>query len=251
MKELIAIQSELNAPKGQYNKFGGYYYRSCEDILAAVKPLLLKHECTLTLSDEVKEIGSPYHLHQQTRDTKKSEIVEEYEYNGSRFYIEATATLTNKDGETISVKASAREEVVKRGCDGAQISGASSSYARKYALNGLFAIDDVKDADATNTHGKEAAKPAPTPAPARTTRTTRTTAKPASAQPFAPVPKPTAPAPEQPTKEMSDTFVALCVSNITQKDFLAAFKSLLQSNPAFNTDYWKQEANKYYKSLNA
>lgn len=246
MKELIAIQSELNAPKGQYNKFGQYYYRSCEDILAAVKPLLLKNECTLTLSDEVKEIGSPYHLHQQTRDTKKNEILEDLDFNGTRFYIEATATLTNKEGESVSVKAYAREETIKKGMDGAQISGASSSYARKYALNGLFAIDDVKDADATNTHGKEAPKSAPAPA-----RTTRTTAKPASTPAPAPKPTATATAPEQPTKEMSDTFVALCVSNITQKDFLAAFKSLLQSNPAFNTDYWKQEANKYYKSLNA
>lgn len=221
MKELIAIQSELNAPKGQYNTFGQYYYRSCEDILAAVKPLLTNNNATLILTDEVVMIGD-------------------------RYYIKAVATLTNAAGESVTTSAYAREEAEKKGMDGAQISGAASSYARKYALNGLFAIDDVKDADATNTHGKEAAKPAPTPAPARTTRTT---AKPASTP--APARKPTAPEPEQPTKEMSDTFVALCVSNITQKDFLAAFKSLLQSNPAFNTDYWKQEANKYYKSLNA
>ena len=221
MKELIAIQSELNAPKGQYNTFGQYYYRSCEDILAAVKPLLTNNNATLTLTDEVVMIGD-------------------------RYYIKAVATLTNAAGESVTTSAYAREEAEKKGMDGAQISGAASSYARKYALNGLFAIDDVKDADATNTHSKEAPKSAP--APARTTRTTRTTAKPASTP--APARKPTAPEPEQPTKEMSDTFVALCVSNITQKDFLAAFKSLLQSNPAFNTDYWKQEANKYYKSLN-
>lgn len=221
MKELVAIQSELNAPKGQYNKFGGYYYRSCEDILAAVKPLLTNNNVILTLTDEVVMVGD-------------------------RYYIKAVTTLTNAAGESVTTSAFAREEAEKKGMDGAQISGAASSYARKYALNGLFAIDDVKDADETNTHGKEAPKSAPAPA-----RTTRTTAKPASAQPFAPAPKPTAPEPEQPTKEMSDTFVALCVSNITQKDFLAAFKSLLQSNPAFNTDYWKQEANKYYKSLNS
>lgn len=225
MKELVAIQSELNAPKGQYNKFGQYYYRSCEDILAAVKPLLTNNNVTLTLTDEVVMMGD-------------------------RYYIKAVATLTNAAGESVTTSAFAREEAEKKGMDGAQISGAASSYARKYALNGLFAIDDVKDADATNTHGKEAPKSAP--APARTTRTTaKPAAAPAPAPTPAPAPKPTAPAPEQPTKEMSDTFVALCVSNITQKDFLAAFKSLLQSNPAFNTDYWKQEANKYYKSLNA
>jgi len=217
MKELVAIQSELNAPKGQYNKFGQYYYRNCEDILAAVKPLLGATNCTLTISDDIITVGE-------------------------RIYVKAIATLSNASGERVTTQAFAREESEKKGMDVAQITGAASSYARKYALNGLFAIDDVKDADddATNTHGKEAPKPAAAPA-----RTTRTTAKPA------PAPKPTAPAPAQPTKEMSDTFVALCVSNITQKDFLAAFKSLLQSNPAFNTDYWKQEANKYYKSLNA
>ena len=125
MKELRSIQTELNAPKNQYNAFGKYSYRSCEDILAAVKPLLSAYHCTLTLTDGIELIGD-------------------------RFYVRATATLTNDTGDTASTTAYAREDEVKKGMDGAQITGAASSYARKYALNGLFCIDDVKDPDATN-----------------------------------------------------------------------------------------------------
>lgn len=125
MKELRSIQTELNAPKNQYNAFGKYSYRSCEDILAAVKPLLAAHNCTLTLTDGIELIGD-------------------------RFYVRATATLTNDTGDTAKATAYAREEEVKKGMDGAQITGAASSYARKYALNGLLCIDDVKDPDATN-----------------------------------------------------------------------------------------------------
>lgn len=125
MKELRSIQTELNAPKNQYNAFGKYSYRSCEDILAAVKPLLAEYHCTLTLTDGIELIGD-------------------------RFYVRATATLTNDTGDTASTTAYAREDEVKKGMDGAQITGAASSYARKYALNGLFCIDDVKDPDATN-----------------------------------------------------------------------------------------------------
>ncbi len=142
MKELIAIQSTLNAPKGQYNSFGKYKYRSCEDILAAVKPLLNKFGCILILSDEIKEVGSPYTY--VTKDDKKGASSS---FNGTRVYVEATATIINPEGEKISVKASAREEVAKAGMDASQITGSASSYARKYALNGLFAIDDTKDAD--------------------------------------------------------------------------------------------------------
>jgi hypothetical protein len=177
MKELIMIQQELHAPKNQRNNFGGYNYRSCEDILLAVKPLLEKYECVLLLSDEVKELAHHYHIEQQSKDGQMS-------YDGTRVYIEATAMLINKEGQTISVKGIAREEVTKKGMDASQITGATSSYARKYALNGLFCIDDNKDADATNTHGKDLpngttstggkggrvskseAKKAPTPAPA-------------------------------------------------------------------------------------
>mgnify|MGYP002868860433 CR=1 FL=1 len=126
MKELIEIQKNLNAPKNQHNAFGGYYYRSCEDILAAVKPLLYQQQVSLTLTDSILNVCD-------------------------RFYVMATATLKNSTGETECVTAYAREEISKKGMDASQITGASSSYARKYALNGLFAIDDQRDADALNT----------------------------------------------------------------------------------------------------
>jgi len=122
--KLTAIQSELKAPKNQYNSFGKYKYRSCEDILEAVKPLLVKHGLTLTLSDSI-------------------------EYVGDRYYIVVAATIS--DGETsIYTEALAREADTKKGMDAAQITGAASSYARKYALSGLFLLDDSKDADASN-----------------------------------------------------------------------------------------------------
>lgn len=127
-ERLIHIQGELKAPKSQENKFGGYKYRSCEDILEAVKPLLKKEKVTLTISDDIVEVGG-------------------------RVYVKATATLSDGE-ETISTSAFAREAETKKGMDDSQITGSASSYARKYALNGLFAIDDTKDADATNTHGK-------------------------------------------------------------------------------------------------
>ncbi len=129
MEDLKIIQEKLVAPKDQYNSFGKYKYRSCEDILEAVKPLLQETESTLTLSDEVMQLGD-------------------------RYYVKATATLTN-DNKSISVSAYARESETKKGMDSAQITGAASSYARKYALNGLFAIDDTKDSDATNKHDKQ------------------------------------------------------------------------------------------------
>lgn len=130
MKELINIISELKAPKGQYNSFGKYKYRSCEDILEAVKPLCVKNNVLLTITDDIVLIGD-------------------------RYYVKATATVTNLEGASVSASALAREEDTKKGMDGSQVTGASSSYARKYALNGLFCIDDTKDADATNTHGKQ------------------------------------------------------------------------------------------------
>lgn len=125
MKELIAIQSELKAPKSQFNKFGGYKYRKAEDILEAVKPLLAKQKCTLIITDDVVLIGN-------------------------RIYVKATATIKNEKGECETTTGWAREEETKKGMDGSQITGASSSYARKYALNGLFAIDDNADSDTTN-----------------------------------------------------------------------------------------------------
>ena len=134
-EKLSKIQMELKAPKNQYNSFGGYKYRSCEDILEAVKPLLEKNKCVLTISDELVQIGE-------------------------RYYIKALAELRNieKENDYIINTAYAREEENKKGMDGSQITGASSSYARKYALNGLFLIDDVKDSDTTNTGEQEPKK---------------------------------------------------------------------------------------------
>jgi hypothetical protein len=134
-EKLLNIQQELKAPKNQRNNFGGYNYRSCEDILEAVKPLLKANKCILTIDDELVNIGE-------------------------RYYIRATATLADAENaeDYYSNTAYAREAETKKGMDESQVTGACSSYARKYALNGLFCIDDVKDADATNTHGKEEPK---------------------------------------------------------------------------------------------
>lgn len=128
VSKLIKIQSNLKAPKNQRNNFGGYNYRSCEDILEAVKPLLAEQGLTLIISDEVVMLGN-------------------------RFYVKAEAILSDGENE-IRNRAYAREEETKKGMDASQITGAASSYARKYALNGLLCIDDTKDADATNDHGK-------------------------------------------------------------------------------------------------
>ena len=126
--KLGAIQSALKAPKGQENKFGGYRYRSCEDILEAVKPLLAENGLVLTISDEIVLIGD-------------------------RYYVRASAAIT--DGDTVEhAYGLAREPESRKGMDEAQVTGSSSSYARKYALNGLFCIDDTKDPDATNDHGR-------------------------------------------------------------------------------------------------
>ena len=128
-EKLIAIQSELKAPKSQFNKFGGYKYRSCEDILEAVKPLLAKYGCLLTLSDEIVVLG--------------------LSQDDMRFYVKATTRFTDGKDE-IQTTAYAREPLAKKGSDESQITGAASSYARKYALNSLFCIDDTKDSDDTN-----------------------------------------------------------------------------------------------------
>lgn len=146
-EKLLNVQTELKAPKGQYNSFGKYKYRSCEDILEALKPVLDKFKLTLFISDEIVEVGGSYKLE------KKDETVETV----GRKYVKATITLVNieKPDEIIETSALAREEETKKGMDGSQITGASSSYARKYALNGMFMIDDTKDSDSTNTHGKE------------------------------------------------------------------------------------------------
>lgn len=133
MKELISIQSELKAPKTQVNKFGGYKYRKAEDILEAVKPLLAKQKCTLIITDDIVLVGN-------------------------RIYVKATATIKNEKGEFETSTGWAREEETKKGMDASQITGASSSYARKYALNGLLAINDNQDSDTTNDGQHQAAQ---------------------------------------------------------------------------------------------
>jgi hypothetical protein len=156
LNKLHRIQIELNVPKKQFNEYGKYNFRSCEDILEAVKPLLDKYKCALILKDELVKVGD-------------------------RYYVEATATIYDTEdgkenlymGGSISNKAYAREPEDKKGTDASQITGAASSYARKYSLAGLLLLDDVKDADATNKHGKDEPVPqapaeqaAPAPAPA-------------------------------------------------------------------------------------
>lgn len=150
MKRLIEIQQELKAPKNQRNTFGGYNFRSCEDILEAVKPLLNKHKLALIINDEVTSIDGGFDLKEQTEKKAKHLIT------SNRVYIKATATLYDEEGKIVAqTSALAREEETKTGMDASQLTGATSSYARKYALNGLFAIDDNKDSDATNKHGRE------------------------------------------------------------------------------------------------
>ena len=134
-EKLATVQRELIAPKNQYNKFGEYYYRSCEDILEGLKPCLQKVKATVTVSDELVLIGE-------------------------RYYIKATATIFDCEGEgSVSNTAFARETESRPKMDVSQITGSASSYARKYALNGLFCIDDVKDADSRDNRQSEAAEP--------------------------------------------------------------------------------------------
>lgn len=129
IEKLFIVQQRIKAPKGQYNSFGGYKYRNCEDILEAVKPVLQEVKAIIVLSDNLEQIGD-------------------------RYYIKATASFIDcetQENSMIQNTAYAREEESKKGMDGSQVTGASSSYARKYALNGLLAIDDTKDSDTTNT----------------------------------------------------------------------------------------------------
>lgn len=148
MKELIYIQKELKAPKGQYNNFGKYKYRSAEDILEAVKPLLNAQGCYITISDEIVELGGASEVNRYEKIDANKGITEKTETQSiGRIYIKATVTIVNSEAEKVSVSAYAREEFTKKGMDGAQITGSASSYARKYALNGMFAIDDTKDPD--------------------------------------------------------------------------------------------------------
>lgn len=134
LNELVYIQSTLKAPKNQRNNFGGYNYRSCEDIMEAVKPLLKDTNCTLVISDDIVQVAD-------------------------RIYVKSTATLKTPSGEEYKNTAYAREALSKKGMDESQVTGAASSYARKYALNGLFCIDDTKDADALNVNKEYTQQP--------------------------------------------------------------------------------------------
>ena len=130
-KKLIEVQTKLKAPKSQYNSFGKYSYRNCEDILEALKPILKEVGATIIISDEVVPVNE-------------------------RYYVKATVKFIDTEtGDIVEASANAREEDNKKGMDSSQLTGSTSSYARKYALNGLFAIDDTKDSDFTNTHDKE------------------------------------------------------------------------------------------------
>ena len=130
-KKLIEVQTKLKAPKNQYNSFGKYSYRNCEDILEALKPILHEVGATIIISDEVVSVNE-------------------------RYYVKATVKFIDTEtGDMVEASANAREEDNKKGMDSSQLTGSTSSYARKYALNGLFAIDDTKDSDFTNTHDKE------------------------------------------------------------------------------------------------
>lgn len=132
--KLVEVQNKLKAPKNQFNKFGNYAYRNCEDILEALKPILSEVKAVVNISDEVVLVGE-------------------------RYYIKATVKFIDAEtSEVVEASAMAREEENKKGMDSSQLTGSTSSYARKYALNGLFAIDDTKDSDTTNTHGKEDSK---------------------------------------------------------------------------------------------
>lgn len=185
--KLLIIQSKLKAPKNQYNDFNKFYYRSAEDILEALKHLLKEVGCTLTISDEIVVVAE-------------------------RVYVKAIATLS--DGkDSISTTAFAREEESKKGMDAAQITGAASSYARKYALNGLFCIDDTKDPDSTNKGEQE----------------TRSSAAPKTIS--KPVAKPTAKPATKPEAKPNDLEQAkkaldLCKDNKSIDEVVKTFKNL-------------------------
>jgi len=185
--KLLIIQSNLKAPKNQFNSFGGYAYRSAEDVLEAVKPLLKEVGCTLTISDEIVVVAD-------------------------RVYVKATATLS--DGkDNISTTAFAREEESKKGMDAAQITGAASSYARKYALNGLFCIDDTKDPDSTN-KGEQETKPTATP---------KTISKPVAKPTAKPAAKPEA---KPNDLEQAKKALDLCKDNKSIDEVVKTFKNL-------------------------
>ena len=218
LSKLATIQAELKAPKSQFNKFGGYAYRNAEDILEAVKPIAIKNGCLVTCSDDLLLVGG-------------------------RFYIKSTAAITCiEDGSVMSTTSFAREEEEKKGMDGSQITGASSSYARKYALGGLFAIDDNKDSDTTN-QGNSTPAPAPKPA-----------VKAAPAAPAASEPKKPIPLTKKTVSALSSNsynqWVEAAASgkilqngNTAMKEFVEKFQPTKEELDKFNDDVFKYLAN--------
>lgn len=210
MKELNYIQTKLKAPKNQKNSFGGYSYRSLEDITEAVKPLLAETGCTLTFEDSVERIGTPFackdFVDMGYEDEKKvwhPDVREIEVVKGVLYFLKSTATLTNSNGEKVSTCSCAEHALAKKGMDPAQLTGATSSYARKYAACGLFAIDDNRDPDATN-DGSHHDTRRPN-APARQSHAPRqdqkNTNSPAPQKAQAPAKEEKAPAPAAPQEE--------------------------------------------------
>lgn len=210
MKQLTDIQTSLNAPKNQRNKFGGYNYRKCEDILNALKPLLRQHQCAITLTDDILLIGQ-------------------------RYYVRATATLTNAQGDTATATAYAREEQVKKGMDEAQITGAASSYARKYALCGLLAIDDSRDPDTYNPAINQPQTPTNAAAPNAAAAPTAQAAANAAAPLQAPAATPVAPAAPGPGGPGADApTLAQAIARIQAAPDLATLRAIaIELNPLF------------------
>lgn len=195
LKKLVTIQSKLKAPKGQYNSFGKYNYRSCEDILENARPLANENNCVIVINDDIKEVAG-------------------------RYYVEATATLFDADsGEEISAKAMAREPENKKGNDESQITGASSSYARKYALSALFALDDTKDADTMDNRPTPINKPAPKPKPI-----------------------------DEKTKHLSSVFSKMKTHNVSKQDVLSILKT--NFNKKSSKDLTLQEVKELDENFN-
>lgn len=215
IEKLLAVQAELKAPKGQYNSFGKYKYRSCEDILEAVKPLLKKHGASITISDELVQIGN-------------------------RIYVKATATFWNADGTggvNIENTAFAREPDTKKGMDDSQVTGTASSYARKYALNGLLLIDDTKDADTDENRNEREGRAKKQEQKKQTAHVEDRTGE--DAYP--------------PIEKMVDDIVAYARKNKTAADYITGmaqklnardFSELAFVNPALITACWNKWCNK-------
>ena len=206
-ESLVAIQSKLKAPKGQFNSFGKYHYRSAEDILEAVKPLLAEHNVVLNMSDRVELIGT-------------------------RYYIVSTAKVIKGEEEIVS-EGRAREDESKKGMDGAQVTGTSSSYARKYALNGLFCIDDTKDAD-TDEYAKQQA------------------AKPAQKQASKPAAQPAQPAPQSyPELDLEQALVAEAEASNAQStaELTAIWKKYTTESSQFYHPAYKNQNDVFFKAV--